>query len=86
MAFGKSVTAKVKIKTEDKVNDFIEWFGKDVEFEKVNDYVVASLKVNEESLIFWALQYGRYVEILEPIETRNKIIQVIDDMKKQYDD
>ena len=58
MAFGKSVKAKVKINSEDKVN--------------------------EESLIFWALQYGRYVEILSPVETRNKIIKVIDDMKKQY--
>jgi len=86
MAFGKSVKAKVKINTEDKVNDFIEWFGKDVEFQKFNDEIVATLKVNEESLIFWALQYGRHVEILEPLETRNKIIQVIDDMKKQYHD
>jgi len=84
MAFGKSVYAKVKINKEEKVNDFIDWFGKDVDFEKINNEIIASLKVNEESLIFWALQYGRYVEILEPLETRNKIIQVIDDMKKQY--
>jgi len=84
MAFGKSVKAKVKINSEDKVNDFIDWFGKDVEFEKKDNEIIATLKVNEESLIFWALQYGRYVEILSPVETRNKIIKIIDDMKNQY--
>ena len=82
--FGKDVKAKVKINSEDKVNDFIDWFGKDVEFEKKDNEIIATLKVNEESLIFEALQYGRYVEILSPVETRNKIIKIIDDMKNQY--
>lgn len=86
MAFGKSVKAKIKINTEDKVNDFIEWFGKDVNFEKMNNEIIASLKVNEESLIFWALQYGQYVEILEPLETRNKIKYIINEMQNQYND
>jgi predicted DNA-binding transcriptional regulator YafY len=86
MVFGKSVNASVKIKSEDKINDFIDWFGKDVSFEKVDSCLVANLKVNEESLIFWALQYGQYVEVLKPLETRNKIKEILKTMIESYND
>ncbi|MCH5187208.1 MAG: hypothetical protein J1F63_02305 [Oscillospiraceae bacterium] len=32
----------------------------------------------------WALQYGRYVEVLEPISLRNKIAQSICRMAEKY--
>ena len=67
-----------------KINDFVDWFGKDVYFTKSADHIVASLKVNEESLIYWALQYGEHVEILSPLETREKIRNIVEDMMKKY--
>lgn len=86
MVFGKSVNACVKIKSESKINDFIDWFGKDVSFERQGTDLVANLKVNEESLIFWALQYGQSVEVLKPIETRNKIKDILKTMMSAYED
>ena len=84
MMTGKTVNAKVKISNENKVNDFIDWFGKDVFFNKTGDEVFASLKVNEESLIYWSLQYGEHVEVIEPIETREKIKTALENILKKY--
>lgn len=85
MAFGDSVDAEIRLQSEDKVNDFIDWFGKDSDISKTGDCVVAKLKVNEESLIFWALQYGEHVEVLKPLETREKIKKILKDMTQKYD-
>lgn len=84
MMTGKTIDAKIKIEDESKVNDFIDWFGKDVFFKKENDYVLARFKVNEESLIYWSLQYGKHVEVLEPIETREKIKLALLNMLEKY--
>lgn len=84
MVFGNSVNAEVKLSSEDKVNDFIDWFGKDVSFEKTPTGIIASLKVNEESLIFWALQYGKHVEVLKPTQTREKIKDILKTMTEIY--
>lgn len=85
MAFGGSVDAEVKLASEDKINDFVDWFGKDSSIECKNGEIIAKLKVNEESLIFWALQYGQHVEVLKPLETRNKIKKIVQDMLLKYE-
>ena len=84
MVSGKTIDAKVKIDNENKVNDFVDWFGKDVFLTKENDSVVARLKVNEEALVYWSLQYGEHVEILEPAETRQKIKNTLESILKKY--
>ncbi|MBR7172692.1 MAG: WYL domain-containing transcriptional regulator [Clostridia bacterium] len=84
MAFGESVDAEIRIASEEKINDFIDWFGKDSSIFKKGDDIVATLKVNEESLIFWALQYGQHVEVLKPIETREKIKKILNGMVEKY--
>ena len=86
MAIGDSVDAEVKIKNESKINDFVDWFGKDSSIENRNGEIVAKLKVNEESLIYWALQYGQHVEVLKPEKTRLKIKQIIKEMLSDYED
>lgn len=84
MVSGETVKAKVKINLEDKVNDFVDWFGKDVDISKECGYIIASLKVNEDSLIYWALQYGEHFEILEPIQTREKIKEKLNNISQKY--
>ena len=84
MVSGKTINAEVKIDNQEKINDFVDWFGKDVYFTKSAGHVVASLKVNEEALIYWALQYGEHVEILSPVATRTKIKNIVGDMIKKY--
>jgi len=84
MVAGKTIDAKVKICNEEKVNDFVDWFGKEVDIHKENGELFASLKVNEDSLVYWALQYGGHVEIVEPVETREKIKTTLQNMLKKY--
>ena len=84
MMSGKTVDAKVKIEKAERVNDFVDWFGKDVFFKKENEDIIARLKVNEEALIYWSLQYGEHIEVLEPFETRQKIKQTLDKILNKY--
>jgi predicted DNA-binding transcriptional regulator YafY len=84
MMAGKTINARVKIDTQEKVNDFIDWFGKDVQFFKSGDKIEALLKVNEDALVYWALQYGEHVEILEPESAREKIKKTLAKMLDKY--
>lgn len=85
MVAGGSVSAEVEITNPQRVNDFIDWFGKDVDIREVNGKIVASLKVNEESLVYWALQYAESVEILKPLSTREKMKTIIQKLSKKYE-
>ena len=31
------------------------------------------VKVNEQAMIFWALQYGQHIDVLEPANLREKV-------------
>lgn len=84
MMTGETVDAKIKINKEEKINDFIDWFGKNVDIVKSNDEIFASFKVNEESLIYWLLQYGEHFELVEPISTREKIKARLQEILKKY--
>lgn len=84
MLSGKTIEAKVKIASEERVNDFVDWFGKDVDFSRKDGNIFAELKVNEDALIYWSLQYGEHVEILEPAGTRQKIKLALENMLKKY--
>lgn len=39
---------------------------------------------NENAMIYWALQYGPNVEIIEPKSIREEITNEIDKMYKKY--
>ena len=84
MVSGKVVDASVCIADEKRVNDFIDWFGKDVTFLKQDSKIFANIRVNEEALVYWALQYGEHVEIVTPKETREKIKERIEKMNQKY--
>ena len=45
---------------------------------------LVSVKVNENAFFFWALQYGMYVEVLEPLALRGKIKDAILKMEENY--
>lgn len=85
MMAGQTIDAKLKIFTKEKVNDLIEWFGTDIYLTEENGEVFASLKVNENALIFWALQYGGYVEVVSPDSTRQKLKTELQNMLKRYE-
>ena len=71
--------------TPDMMSDLVDWFGKDFRIlEKGEDRLVIKLDCNESAMRFWALQYGPYVEILEPESLRNRIKDDVATMSKKY--
>lgn len=59
---------------EAMLSQIIDWFGNDIEIEKVEDKKIkVKLKVSLDAMTYWALQYVRYVEIISPITLRERV-------------
>lgn len=43
-----------------------------------------TLTCNEDSMFYWALQYGLFVEIIEPISLRKRISEAVMKMNEKY--
>lgn len=85
MLAGKSVNAKIKIDNEERINDVISWFGNSARIYREKENLFVDLKVNEDALIYWALQYGESVEIVAPDESREKMKNVLRGVLKKYE-
>jgi len=46
--------------------------------------VLASVRVNEEAMLYWALQYGGAVEITSPITFRKRVAETVSVMYNRY--
>ena len=57
------------------LNDVMDWFGAISLFNETEDTVDAAVTVNREAMICWAMQYGRYVEVLGPSDLREEVKQ-----------
>lgn len=84
MTTGRIVNATIKLNSEKNISDLIDWFGHDVVISKKENEITATMKVNENALIYWALQYGEHVEVLKPITSRNKIREMINKISNKY--
>ncbi len=85
MHSGKSVNVKLKLENESVISDCIDWFGENIKIQKLNDQIFAQVNVNENAIIYWALQYGAKVEVVEPLNIREKILNQINKMKNKYE-
>lgn len=63
----------------------VDWFGKDFRIlrENENEFII-SVKCNEQAMMFWAMQYGKYAFVLEPESLRDKIRENVEYMYRQY--
>ena len=50
--------------------------------ERENDGLIIC---NAMAMRFWALQYGPYVEVLEPLSLRKQVIEDIEGMSRKYE-
>jgi predicted DNA-binding transcriptional regulator YafY len=81
---GKTVKSKLLIENEYSIAYVEDWFDKNTRIYREGGKVYASVKVNEMALIYWCLQYGSGVQLLEPKTTRIKIKEMINDLNKKY--
>ena len=85
MFSGESVAINMLVDESIK-NELVDWFGKDFHvIEKRRDnQILVRLKCNEQAFFYWALQYGPYVEVLEPVALRSKIAEAVSEMYEKY--
>ncbi len=84
MFHNKTVNATLKILSEYSAEFIIEWFGTNARLYMKDNILYADVKVNEQALIYWCLQYGETIELISPQETRDEIIKNIEIMQKNY--
>ncbi len=84
MFSGESEMFKLKT-TDDMMSQLVDWFGNDfaVISQKGNEIIVR-VSCNVKAMRYWALQYGPYVEVLEPKEVRAKLSEDIKAMAEKY--
>ena len=84
MFSGESIPVKLET-TEDMMQQLVDWFGNDFRVEKVGDGKIrARVTCNAKAMRFWALQYGPYVEVLEPKKIREELAKDIKAMAEKY--
>ena len=87
MGTGKAVTVRMKI-YEEIIGEVIDAFGDD--FKIVSDRfpnygkLEIEIKSNINDMFSWALQFGDYVEILEPQSLRDRMRETVETMHKKY--
>lgn len=84
MFSGESISAEIKT-SPDMMSELVDWFGKDFSLVKKSDeFIIARVCCNAESLRYWALQYGPYAEVLKPESLREQLQKDISIMAENY--
>ena len=86
MFSGSSVPVRM-LTNEGMMNELIDWLGKDLRIRRtdVSGQIEVRFNGNEESMCYWALQYGPYVEVLEPVSLRDRIKNAVREMSSKYE-
>ena len=81
---GKSVWSVIKCH-ESLMDELVDWFGKEYSIvEQVGEEISVRVKINEQAMFYWALQYGDCVEVVEPVQLRQKIQIAVERMADKY--
>ena len=84
MSSGKSVRAVLRF-NKSEIRHIVECFGKDVHLmDDTESTMIAIVRVNDRAMLYWALQYGMYVEVLEPQSLRESIRDAVTTIADKY--
>ena len=85
MSYGD--TADITLRVSKQMSDqIVDWFGFDFTvIKEEEDAVIIKLRSSIRAMRFWAMQYGIFVEILEPKELREEITKAVKTMQGRYD-
>ena len=78
---------EVTLKCHNRIlDDMIDTFGKEIPIEKVgDDYFLTTIHSSEQGVIYLAMQYSEYMEIVKPRELRSKMVEVLTKALKKYE-
>lgn len=81
---GEGIPIKIRT-TTGYIDDLVDWFGRDIRIQRQDgDEIIVRLKCNEQSMFYWAMQYGVVVEVLEPQSLRGRIKDALQEMTQRY--
>ena len=84
MFSGESVPVKIRT-TADMMSELTDWFGKDFSIMKQEeDQITIRVVCNYDAMRYWALQYGPYIEVIEPKSLREKLLEDAKSMVDKY--
>ncbi len=67
------------------VDQIIDWFGTDIKISEIDDEKIkVILKASPNAMEFWAMQYLKHVEVVSPVELREKIKTNIETAAEKY--
>ena len=77
---------RITFLTDEKhLNDVFDWFGSDVELKKTDDNRIrVTVKADKNAMLYWAMQYSRYVKVIDPPELVENIKQSLAEALDQY--
>ena len=82
---GESVRATFRAKKH-LLNDLEDWFGPAANyFHETESALDVTVKVNQEAMFYWALQYAPFVEVLEPAALRQRVGRALREAAEKYE-
>ena len=81
---GKTITAKIKIKHEWSITNVIDWFGDNATIYNKEGQLYADIKCDDKAIFYWCLQYSPDIELISPVDLRDKLIRTLKDVLDTY--
>ena len=76
---------RIALKTNEKmVDQFIDWFGKDIEISVDGDSVIITLNASPKAMLYWSVQYADEVEVISPVTLREEIKEFLEKAINKY--
>ena len=69
------------------MDQIVDWFGtNDVKINELDDKeeCLIEVTVNKEAFFCWAMQYGIHIEVMEPVEMRQRIADAVKGLNEKY--
>ena len=85
MFTGKTIQTTIKINNPKILNDVVDWYGENIIVKEKDDEIFVSFNVNEQAFLYWALQYGMNIEVVKPLTTRNKYVEMLKQILTKYE-
>jgi predicted DNA-binding transcriptional regulator YafY len=76
------INAKIEILQDWAITYIYDWFSKNSKIITQDNKTYAYIKSDEDAFIYWFLQYQEYFKIIEPLETKEKIINILKEEPK----
>jgi predicted DNA-binding transcriptional regulator YafY len=82
----KVIDSKLKLNNLASNDAIVDWFGKKAKLYEENGVTYAKVRSDEEGLIYWLLQYGDLVQVEEPKELKDKVVEKLKRILCKYEE